>query len=175
MKIIIIGLFAFIAWSSLSTYLYVCKIKGLCNETVIMPLSEGNPGNTISSDTLQKPIEQKEMLIPKNLFTYFAFDKSEFKPDAETNRYFLESTAYLNKYTEARLLITGHADAIGSDEYNQALGFRRAQSLAQYFESKGMQGNKIKLESKGEKEPADDNSSAAGRANNRRTVITLIK
>ena len=157
MKILIIGLLALITWSSVSTYLYVCKIKGLCNETVIMQLVEGSPGNTIAPDTLQKPSDQEETPIPKNLITYFAFDKSEFIPDAETSRYFEESTAYLNKNAEAMLIITGHTDAIGSDEYNLALGYRRAQSLARYFENKGMPENKIKLESKGEKEPADDN------------------
>jgi OOP family OmpA-OmpF porin len=71
------------------------------------------------------------------------------------------------------LSITGHTDAIGSDEYNQALGYRRAKSVQHYFESKGIPANKIIIESKGEKEPADNNSSVTGRANNRRTIITI--
>ncbi len=175
MKILIIGFLAFIIWSSVAAYLYVCKIKGLCNEMVIMQMSESTPGNAIAPDTLQKPSDQVEAPAPKNLYTYFAFDKSEFTPDDAMTRYFVESTAYLDKNKEASLIITGHTDAIGSDEYNQALGFRRAQSVARYFENKGMPENKIKLVSRGEKEPADDNSTAAGRAKNRRTVITIIK
>jgi outer membrane protein OmpA-like peptidoglycan-associated protein len=44
-----------------------------------------------------------------------------------------------------------------------------------YFESKGMIAMNSLVESMGEKEPADDNNTPAGRANNRRTVVTIIK
>ena len=76
---------------------------------------------------------------------------------------------------KARLSITGHTDAIGSEEYNLALGFRRAQSVQSYFENKGIPANRIIVESSGEKEPADNNNTTTGRANNRRTVITINK
>jgi OOP family OmpA-OmpF porin len=89
--------------------------------------------------------------------------------------YFAESNTYLDQNVQARLSITGHSDAIGSDEYNEALGYRRAQSLQHYFENKGMPSDKIIVESKGEKEPVDDNKTTAGRANNRRTVVTIKK
>ena len=145
MKILIIGFLALITWSSVATYLYVCKIKGLCDETVIMQLGEENPGDAIEPDTMQNLLNQEVVLVPENLITYFAFDKSEFSPVAETNRYVEESAAYLNKNADARLIITGHTDAIGSDEYNQALGYRRAQSMARYLENKGIPVNKIKL------------------------------
>jgi len=47
--------------------------------------------------------------------------------------------------------------------------------MKNYFERKGMPAAKITIESKGEKEPVDDNSTDKGRANNRRTVITINK
>jgi OOP family OmpA-OmpF porin len=47
--------------------------------------------------------------------------------------------------------------------------------MKQYFESKGMPENKIKIESRGEKDPADDNNTTDGRANNRRTIIAITK
>ena len=175
MKILLIGFFVFSGWSALSTYIYVCKIKGLCNDPTTVQIGTIKHADVIAGDTLDKSLVQEQAMIPENLIVYFAFDKSEFKSDAGTDKYVDESTVYLDQNLQARLSITGHADAIGSDEYNQALGYRRAQRLQHYFERKGMPANKITIESKGEKEPADDNNTDAGRANNRRTVITIKK
>jgi len=175
MKILIIGFLALFGWSALSTHIYVCKIKGLCNEPVTMQIDTLNHKDVIAVDTLVKSLVQEKEVIPADLVIYFAFDKSVFKSDEKTDKYFDESNAFLNQNSQSGLSITGHTDAIGTDEYNEALGYRRAQSMQHYFESKGMPSNKIIIESKGEKEPADNNSTAAGRANNRRTVITIKK
>jgi len=175
MKILLIGLLAFSGWSAVSTYIYVCKIKGLCNEPITVQMVAVNQNDVIAGDTLQKPIVQQQAVLPKNLTIYFAFDKSEFNADAETDKYFNVSNAYLDQNSKARLSITGHTDAIGSDVYNQALGYRRAQSLQHYFESKGIPENKIIIESKGEKEPVENNSTKSGRAKNRRTEISIKK
>ena len=175
MKILIIGFLVLSGWAALSTHIYVCKIKGLCVEPKAIEIGAVNPKDVIAGDTLPKTLVREQAVIPENLIIYFAFDKSEFNSDAKTEKYFDESNAYLNQNSQARLSITGHTDAIGSDEYNQALGYRRAQSMQHYFESKGMPANKIITESRGEKEPADVNNTIAGRANNRRTTITIIK
>jgi len=175
MRILIIGFLVLFGWSAFSTYIYVCKIKGLCNEPVTMQIDTLNQKDAIAVDTLAKSLVQEKEVIPADLVIYFAFDKSVFKSDAKTDKYFDESNVFLNQNSQSRLSITGHTDAIGTDEYNMALGYRRAQSMQQYFVSKGLLANKIILESKGEKEPADNNSTAAGRANNRRTVITINK
>lgn len=173
MRILTIGALTLIAWSTLSTYLYVCKIKGLCNEAVTLPLSETSTENTIVADTIQISKIEKQLAIPKDLIIYFAFDKSEFRSNSITDKYFDESNAYLSQNKLAILKITGHADAIGTTDYNQSLGYRRAQSMQLYFKSKGIPGDKILILSKGESEPADNNNTVNGRANNRRTVITI--
>jgi outer membrane protein OmpA-like peptidoglycan-associated protein len=175
MKILIIGFLAFLGWSALSTHIYVCKIKGLCNEPNTIEVKAVNQKDVTAGDTLPKSLVSEQAVIPVNLVIYFAFDKSEFNSDVQTDKYFNESNAYLDKNSQARLNITGYTDAIGSDEYNQALGYRRAQSVQHYFESKGIPATKIIIESKGEKEPSDDNNTTAGRANNRRTAITIKK
>ena len=175
MKILTIGFLAFLCWSTLSTYIYVCKIKGLCFEPLTMQFGKVIHNHVIANDTLREPSVRAQAAIPKNMVIYFAFDKSELNADAEIDKYFEESGAYMNQNSQVRLSITGHTDSIGSNEYNQALGYRRAQSVEHYFESKGMFANKIIIESKGEKEPAEDNNTMAGRANNRRAVITIKK
>jgi len=175
MKILLIGFIAFSGWSALSTYIYVCKIKGLCYEPNAIQIDAVNHKDIIAGDTLHKPSVNIQAGIPKNLTIYFAFDKSEVNADAKTDKYFDQSNMYLDQNSQARLSIIGHTDAIGTNEYNQALGFRRAQSMQHYFESKGILANKIIIGSKGEKEPVGDNNTAEGRANNRRTVITIRK
>ncbi len=175
MKFLVFGFIAFFGWSAMSTHLYVCRIRGLCTEPVAAQIEMINIKSVIAGDTISKPLTPEMEPLPDSLSIYFAFDKSEFNSDAETDKYFDKSNAYLDQNLQARLSITGHTDAIGSNDYNQALGYRRAQSMQHYFENKGMLANKIIIESKGEKEPADDNNTTAGRANNRRTVITIKK
>jgi len=173
MRILIIGFLVFCGWAALSTYLYVCQIKGLCDESKTIQTEVVKPEDVITGDILTKPVEQAPLVIPEKLIIYFAYNKSEFNPDAATDKFFNESKAYLDQNLQARLNITGHTDARGTDQYNQDLGYRRAQSLQRYFESKGMPADKIIIESRGEKEPADDNNTDSGRKNNRRTVLTI--
>jgi outer membrane protein OmpA-like peptidoglycan-associated protein len=175
MKILIFGFLAFFGWSALSSHLYVCKIKGLCNEQVTMQTEVTNNKDTITGNALVKPYAPEPAASPGTLSVYFAFDKSGFSSDEMIEKYFEKSNTYLAQNSQARISITGYTDAIGSGEYNQALGYRRAQSMQNYFEGKGMPASKIIIESKGEKEPAENNNTSAGRANNRRTVITIKK
>jgi outer membrane protein OmpA-like peptidoglycan-associated protein len=173
MKTLIIGFFVLLSWSALSTHIYVCKIKGLCNERE--PILMGNiiVKNGFTTDSLPNTLTGERVQGQKNHIIYFKFDYSEFNSDAETDKYSFETNAFLAKNSQSRLCIVGYTDAIGSDEYNQSLGFRRAQSVKKYFESKGIPSGRILLESKGEKEPVADNITDEGRSKNRRTVITI--
>jgi outer membrane protein OmpA-like peptidoglycan-associated protein len=172
MRILIIGFLVFCGWAALSTWLYVCKIKGLCGETVTVK-TEIIIQTGANADSVQQPEVQPQLVIPDNLVIYFDYNISDFTPDAAINKFFEESNAYLGQNQQARLHITGHADSRGTDQYNQELGYRRAQNVQRYLESKGISSDKIVIESKGEKEPVADNNTDAGRAKNRRTVLTI--
>lgn len=175
MRILVIGFIVFASWSILSTYIYVCKIQGFCGEPISLQANVPSLESEMPTDTLTT-VEVKELaVLPENLVTYFEFDKSEFKVNDLTKKYANESNEYLKQDTTAMLIITGHTDATGSEEYNQNLGYRRAQSAKQYFESGGIPAQKIRIESKGEVEPIDSNSTKEGRANNRRTEIVINK
>jgi outer membrane protein OmpA-like peptidoglycan-associated protein len=191
MRILIIGFMVFLGWTFLSTYIYVCKIRGLCAEPQTELMTEANPNNLMPVEPLAsevitnpteanpdriKPIEQlasEEVTIPTDLVVHFAFDKSDFISGAKASEYFDASNAYLKSNKQAMLSITGHTDAIGTAAYNQALGLRRAQTMQRYFVSKGISASRISIESKGEKEPVADNNSDEGRAKNRRSVVTI--
>lgn len=173
MKILAIGFLVLFGWSAGSTYIYVCKIKGFCNERETIMVNKVNVEDVRVADSIPNNLADKPVTIPGNLIIHFEFDKSEFIPDVKTENWVNEFGIYLEHNSETRLFIRGHTDAIGTEDYNQALGNRRAQSVMLYFEAKGLVANKIILESGGEKEPVDNNNTAEGRANNRRTEIKI--
>jgi len=104
---------------------------------------------------------------------YFEFDKSEFKNDPPTDISLSEFQNWLDKYQSSMLSVTGHADFVGTSDYNQALGLRRALTIQKVFEGKGIPSTRIKTDSKGEDQPLGDNQTAEGRAKNRRTEISI--
>jgi OOP family OmpA-OmpF porin len=73
---------------------------------------------------------------------------------------------------QALLTIQTHTDSIGSKAYNQKLSERRAISVNDYFVSNGVAASRLTLDAKGETMPIADNSTDAGRAQNRRAVLT---
>jgi OOP family OmpA-OmpF porin len=173
MKILIAGLIVLLAWGALSVHLYVCGIKGLCGDTALVQNDLLIKNFTVDPGTKANPEVPEKPLVPGALSIFFDFDKSEFKPDNMTDRYIVEVKTFLDQNVRSVINITGHTDSVGSDHYNQALGYRRAGSMSEYFISKGMPANKIIIESKGEKAPGDINTTPEGRANNRRAVTAI--
>lgn len=80
----------------------------------------------------------------------------------------------LNEYNQTTINVAGHTDSIGSDSANQALSMRRATSVAQYLQSRGISNQRLQTTGYGESRPVDSNDTDAGRANNRRVEITLV-
>lgn len=174
MKILLIGFITFSIWSVIASNIYVCKLLGLCDEPQTNQIDESELLSEINNaDSLEMLLLKQAALAPNDIKIYFAFDKSEFYSDSISEKYLSKSIVYLSENNQASINITGHTDAIGTDEYNRALGYRRAQRLQLFFESNGVPSSAIIVESKGEKNPADDNNSTAGRANNRRTEISI--
>lgn len=75
------------------------------------------------------------------------------------------------RYNKTTLTVVGHTDNVGTDRYNQDLSQRRAHSVAQYFESKRVNGMRLATAGKGEAEPVASNNSEGGRQLNRRVEI----
>lgn len=111
--------------------------------------------------------------MPKNLLIYFEFNDSEFKPDPQSDNSVSELKAWLEKYPQSMLSVTGHTDMVGAAEYNYKLGLKRAQAVGTYLEKQGVNTNRMITDSKGSAEPAADYLTAEGRAKNRRTEISI--
>jgi peptidoglycan-associated lipoprotein len=74
----------------------------------------------------------------------------------------------LSANPNVRIRISGHADERGSDEYNLALGNRRAAAAKRYLESKGVEGSRVEVVSYGEERPMNPGTDEAAFAQNRR-------
>lgn len=104
---------------------------------------------------------------------YFDFDKSDLKPEA---RAILDKKAgWLRSNPQYRLRIEGNCDNRGSNEYNVALGQRRADAAMKYLISEGIPSNRLSTISYGEERPTCTQETEACWAKNRRDEFSLLK
>ncbi|QCO67751.1 OmpA family protein [Luteimonas yindakuii] len=80
----------------------------------------------------------------------------------------------LRQYEQTVIEVAGHTDNVGAAAYNQQLSERRAQAVAQYLSGQGVNQQRIITVGAGMTRPIADNSTDAGRAQNRRVEITLV-
>ena len=122
-----------------------------------------------------KKEEPKQPVVVKQTFqaeTLFDFDKSVIKPEGK--KVLDGVVARLQDINLEVIIAVGHTDAIGTNEYNDKLGMRRAEAVKAYLVSRGIEKNRVYTESKGERQPIATNKTAAGRAQNRRVEIEVI-
>ena len=82
---------------------------------------------------------------------FFAYDSVELNPDART--VLQKNTDYLKRWASTKVMVEGHADARGTNEYNLALGERRAGAARDYVVSLGIPVDRVTIVSKGEEAP----------------------
>lgn len=101
----------------------------------------------------------------------FAFDSAELRPEAEAH--LQEALTQVQNNEAVNISIIGHTDSVGSEAYNQGLSERRAQSVADYLISNGVDANRLSVEGRGEIQPVASNSTEEGRAQNRRVDFVV--
>ena len=82
--------------------------------------------------------------------------------------------ANLQSHTQTDILIVGHTDNTGSDQINDPLSLNRAGSVRSFLASQGVSSARMQVEGKGSREPIADNSTAAGRQENRRVEVYIL-
>ena len=121
----------------------------------------GTPAGT-KVDTVGCPLEQTLKLL-------YDFDSAELRPESITE---LERVVkFMNDVPFATVLVEGHTDSVGPDDYNMKLSDRRAKSVFDYLTSRGVDPARIKSVGKGETAPIADNKTAEGRQQNRRVML----
>ena len=100
-----------------------------------------------------------------------------------TNKFNINSTSQetLDKlagifmeYPETKILVVGHTDSSGADDYNMSLSEKRANAVSDYLGTHGVSSSRITTRWFGETQPISDNSTAEGRAQNRRVNIAIM-
>lgn len=123
------------------------------------------PLTKIEKDTVYRT---KPMLFNIN----FDFDKSSIK--VESYPILDHAIDVLKENPDMEILISGHTDSFGSDEYNEKLSERRVNSVYDYLTSNGINTNRITKMAFGEKQPVRENSSPVNRAYNRRVEFKIV-
>jgi OmpA-OmpF porin, OOP family len=103
---------------------------------------------------------------------YFDHDQHDIKP--EYFDYLNKMARVLDGHSDLRIKVTGHTDAVGSDEYNIGLSERRARAIKAYFLSQGIPADKLEIDFKGKRQPIDSNETPEGKQRNRRVDFEFI-
>ena len=103
---------------------------------------------------------------------FFDFDKAVLKPEGKAK--LDDLTSKVKDINLEVIIAVGHTDSVGADAYNQGLSVKRAEAVKAYLVSKGIEGNRVYTEGKGEAQPVADNKTKEGRAKNRRVEIEVV-
>jgi len=103
---------------------------------------------------------------------HFDFDKYDILP--EDAQILKENAALLSKYPQVKVQVEGHCDERGTNEYNLALGERRANAAKKYLVSLGISADRISSISYGEEKPLDTGHNEEAWANNRRGHFVIL-
>ncbi len=101
----------------------------------------------------------------------FDFDKSDVRPDAQAQ--LVKLTEVLQKYDDTNIMVEGHTDATGTEDYNMDLSLRRSSAVATYLAARGVAASRLSAVGYGEVQPIGSNATPEGQQQNRRVEIAI--
>lgn len=101
----------------------------------------------------------------------FGFDSAEIKPESRAN--LLKLAQSLQEYPNTDVMIIGHTDASGPEDYNQTLSERRADAARAVLVANNVAQSRVMASGKGELEPVASNETVEGRRLNRRVEVAI--
>ncbi|HJQ39715.1 MAG TPA: peptidoglycan-associated lipoprotein Pal [Thermoanaerobaculia bacterium] len=104
---------------------------------------------------------------------FFPYDASTL--DDAAQQALTKSASYLREHPQYGLLIEGHCDERGTEQYNLALGDHRAATASQYLQTLGIDAARLRTVSYGEERPFAEGSNEEAWAQNRRAHLVLVK
>jgi outer membrane protein OmpA-like peptidoglycan-associated protein len=122
-------------------------------------------------EVTQTADNQLKLEIPSDIS--FDTNRADVKPEMRPILGRFAQTLQANPVTTVR--IVGHTDSTGTDAINDPLSVRRAASVRDYLAVQGVAQQRIAIEGRGAREPVADNSTPAGRAQNRRVEIFVAE
>jgi len=101
----------------------------------------------------------------------FDFNKAEVRADSRP--VLDEAVATLRTNPAVSIVVAGYTDAVGSEDYNQALSLRRAEAVYRYLVNRGVAPERLRVLGYGKTHPVADNATESGRAQNRRVELQV--
>ena len=141
---------------------------GVNDEEDKCPTRSG-PASNMGCPEIAKEVIEKVSMAAKNVF----FATGSYKLLAKSYKSLNEVATIMQSDESLMLNIDGHTDEVGTNESNQTLSENRAGSVREYLVSKGVPESRMTSTGFGEEKPIADNKTAAGRAKNRRTEMTV--
>lgn len=136
------------------------------------PVAEAAPPVEAAPPAEAAPPPEVPAAVEKGLSTiYFDFDKSDIRPDAKVT--LDENSEWLKNNSGVSIEVEGHCDERGTDEYNLALGERRAGTTKSYLASQGISDARVTIKTYGEERPADSGHNEEAWAKNRRAEFII--
>ncbi len=103
------------------------------------------------------------------------FDTAKYNINVASQASLDKLSNILREYPDTNVLVVGHTDSVGSEEMNMTLSKNRAQAVTNYFvQNKGLSSGRFTTNWYGETAPVADNSTAEGRAKNRRVNLAIL-
>lgn len=137
------------------------------------PMPVAAPAPAPAPAPVVAPAPAPAPMAPAKFVGHFDFDLADLKSSEVPE---LDKFAdYLNEVSDAKVAIVGHTDSRGSEAYNQVLSEKRAQDVADYLSGKGISTDRMMVSGMGETSPVADNATKAGRAENRRVEVEIVK
>lgn len=136
-------------------------------EEVKPKVSEWETGKVEKKDLV--PSDYDETSVLEDI--HFDFDKFDIRSDAR--EILINNADWLKKHPEVNVLIEGHCDERGTNEYNMALGERRANAAKNYLVSLGISPHRLKIISYGEEMPIDPGHNEIAWSKNRRAHFLI--
>lgn len=143
-------------------------------EPIPEPVPEPEPEPAVVEEVEEEVVVVEEVVLEKIVLRgiNFDFDKSDIKP--EFVPVLDEAVEILKERPDTNVIIEGHTDWTGTEEYNQGLSERRAASVCNYLVEKGISQNSLETVGYGEADPIADNHTQEGRSMNRRVVFKIL-
>jgi peptidoglycan-associated lipoprotein len=130
------------------------------------------PAMTEEEIFISKSLEQINLEAPLKMIQ-FDYDQYTIREDAKAT---LEGDAgWMKKFSSAKVLIEGHCDERGTEEYNLALGEKRAKTAYDYLVSLGVSPDRMKVISYGKSQPLDNGHNETSWQKNRRAQFLIIE
>ena len=137
------------------------------------PVDDSAERERLEKERMEREAAEKARTVSADLSAMINFDYDQAVVRTAAQQTLDRKAAILAANPQVKLRIAGHADERGSDEYNLALGNRRAAAAKRYLENKGVDGSRLEVVSYGEERPLNPGNDETAYAQNRRDEFEI--